>query len=38
MAQAVPRRLHTAISSVQSQDSLYGICGGQIEAGSKLIR
>jgi hypothetical protein len=35
MAQAIPRHLHTAKSWVQSQDGLYGICGGQIEAGSK---
>jgi len=38
MAQAVPRRLHTAKPWVPPQDSLNGICGGQIEAGSKRIR
>ena len=35
MVQAVRRRLHTAKAWVQSQNSLYGICGGLIEAGSK---
>jgi len=38
MAQAVPRWHHTAEFWVQSRHSLYGICGVQIEAGSKWIR
>ena len=35
MSQAVPHRVYTEKSWVQSQESLCGICGGQTEAGSK---